>query len=137
MATKTVAAKLQIKPSATIWLSHPEYRSLIEPLPEGARVVDALADATVGLMFVDSAAATRAMCDTHRDELTRPTILWIAYPKGNKADINRDSLWKIVAEYGLRPNSQVAVDDTWSALRFRANRAGEGIFIGGTSRDEP
>ena len=25
--------------------------------------------------------------------------VWIAYPKGGRADINRDSLWPIVAEH--------------------------------------
>jgi hypothetical protein len=131
MAAKTIADKLQIKPNTTVWLSHPEHRSLIEPLPAGVQLVDNLADAMVGLMFVDSAAATRATCDAHRDELTKPSILWIAYPKGNKADINRDSLWKIVADYGMRPNSQIAIDDTWSALRFRPQGPGEAPFTGG------
>lgn len=131
MAAKTVAEKLQIKPNTTVWVSHPEHLALIEPLPDGARVVDTLAGAALGLMFVESAAATRELCDAHRDELAKPSILWIAYPKGNKVDVNRDSLWKIVADYGMRPNSQVAIDDTWSALRFRANREGEGTFAGG------
>lgn len=92
-----------------------------------------LSDATLGLLFVDSTASTRALCDVHRAALTQPAILWIAYPKGNKVDINRDSLWKIMAEYGLRPNSQIAIDDTWSALRFRAYKEGEQPFTGGTS----
>lgn len=125
---KTIAEKLQIKPNTTVWLSHPEHRALIEPLPDGAQVVGSPTEATVGLMFVDSAAKTRELCDARRDDLAKPNILWIAYPKGNKADINRDSLWKIVAEYGMRPNSQIAIDDTWSALRFRANREGEEPF---------
>jgi hypothetical protein len=130
---KTLAEKLQIKPNTTVWLSHPEHLALIGPLPDGARVVDELADATLGLMFVDSAAATRELCDAHHGDLAKPGILWFAYPKGNKADINRDSLWKIVADYGMRPNSQVALNDTWSALRFRANTAGEEVFTGGKS----
>jgi hypothetical protein len=131
MATKTIAEKLQIKPNAALWLSHPEHLPLVEPLPAGARVVGALGEATVGLIFVDSAATTREQCDAHRDDLAKPGILWVAYPKGNKVDINRDSLWKIVAEYGMRPNSQIAIDDTWSALRFRANKEGEEPFTGG------
>ena len=58
-------------------------------------------------------------------------MLWIAYPKGNRTDVNRDSLWPIVADFDMRPNGQVAIDDRWSALRFRSNRAGEGRFTGG------
>jgi hypothetical protein len=45
--------------------------------------------------------------------------------------VNRDSLWPILAEHGLRPVSQVAIDDVWSALRFRALRPGEPPFTGG------
>ena len=64
-------------------------------------------------------------------DLDKPRVLWVAYPKGNTSDVNRDSLWPIVAEFGMRPNGQVAIDDRWSALRFRANREGEEPFTGG------
>jgi hypothetical protein len=49
-------------------------------------------------------------------------LLWLAYPKmssGIKTDINRDRLWDAVKPSGWRPVRQVALDDTWSALRFR------------------
>jgi hypothetical protein len=58
-------------------------------------------------------------------------VLWVAYPKGNRADINRDTLWPILAEHGLRPITQVAVDGVWSALRFRPLKEGEEQFAGG------
>ncbi|HNT93760.1 MAG: hypothetical protein KDB91_02760 [Bacteroidales bacterium] len=52
--------------------------------------------------------------------------LWLAYPKGSsrryKTDINRDHGWEIVTETGFRPVSQVAIDDDWSALRFRNSK---------------
>jgi hypothetical protein len=133
MATKTIADKLQIKPNTSFWISHPDHLALIGPLPTEAHLVDELASASVGLIVGASAADVRASLDAHREQITAPAILWVAYPKGNKADINRDSLWKIVADYGLRPNGQIALDDTWSALRFRANREGEEVFTGGRS----
>ena len=49
-------------------------------------------------------------------------LLWICYPKqssGIKTDINRDTGWSVVQQAGLRPVTQMAIDDTWSALRFR------------------
>jgi hypothetical protein len=46
-------------------------------------------------------------------------------------NVNRDTLWPILSEYGLRPISQVAVDDIWSALRFRPLKPGEAQFTGG------
>jgi hypothetical protein len=121
MTTKTVADKLLVKPRTTVWISDGEHRPLVEPLPEGARHVDDLGHR----------AAVRRLLDEHRDQLARPAALWVAYPKGNKADINRDTLWPIVAEYDLRPNGQVAVDEVWSALRFRTLKEGEPPFTGG------
>lgn len=52
--------------------------------------------------------------------------LWMVYPKGTSrkysSDINRDHGWEAVLETGMRPVSQVSVDDDWSALRFRNAR---------------
>lgn len=48
---------------------------------------------------------------------------WFCYPKGTskkyKSEINRDSSWKLFAVHELEPVSQVAIDEDWSALRFR------------------
>ncbi|MER6952248.1 hypothetical protein ABT294_50390 [Nonomuraea sp. NPDC000554] len=131
MAAKTVADKLLIKPGSTVWISDPEHRGLVGPLPEGAGHVAELGQATVAVVFAADAAAARRVLDEHRDQLAEPATLWVAYPKGNRSDINRDTLWPIVVEYGLRPNGQVAVDEVWSALRFRPLKAGEPPFTGG------
>ncbi len=49
--------------------------------------------------------------------------LWMAYPKGTSrkyaTDINRDRGWDTVEETGFRRVAQVAIDNDWSALRFR------------------
>ena len=34
-------------------------------------------------------------------------------------DLHRDSLWEALKPTGWRPVTQVAIDDVWSALRFR------------------
>jgi hypothetical protein len=49
-------------------------------------------------------------------------ILWIAYPKlssGIKSDLTRDVGWESIFQAGFRPVTQVAIDETWSALRFK------------------
>jgi hypothetical protein len=129
--TKTIAEKLQIKPNTTVWLSDPAHLPLLTPMPEGVRESEGLGTASAAVLFAEDAEAVRKLLDEHTDDLTKPAVLWIAYPKGNKADINRDTLWPIVADYDLRPNGQVAIDDRWSALRFRPNKPGEGRFTGG------
>jgi hypothetical protein len=131
MSTKSIAEKLLIKPNTTIWLSQAAHRERIEPLPEGVRLVEQLEQATIALVFADDASSVRRILDEHKDQLAQPSILWVAYPKGNRADINRDSLWPILGEYGMRPIGQVAVDEVWSALRFRPIREGEAPFTGG------
>lgn len=131
LSAKTVAQKLLIKPGATVWSSHSDRLRLIEPLPEGVRTVGGLDEATTALIFADDEASVRAILAAHQDHLASPAHLWVAYPKANRTDINRDTLWPILAENGLRPITQVAVDDVWSALRFRPGKEGEAQFTGG------
>jgi hypothetical protein len=62
-------------------------------------------------------------------------ILWLAYPKGTskkyKSQINRDTGWNALGHEGFEPVRMVAIDEDWSALRFR--RAG---FIKNMIRDK-
>ena len=50
-------------------------------------------------------------------------LVWFAYPKGSSkkytCDFNRDTGWKQVEAAGFLPVRQVAIDEDWSALRFR------------------
>ncbi|MEV0896478.1 hypothetical protein [Actinoplanes sp. NPDC049802] len=129
--TKTIAEKLLIKPNSTVWLNEPARLPLLTPMPEGVRETGTLATASTAVLFAETAEAVREQLEQHRTDLDKPGAFWIAYPKGNNADINRDSLWPIVADFDMRPCGQVAIDERWSGLRFRANRPGEGRFTGG------
>jgi hypothetical protein len=131
MSPKSVAEKLLVKPDTTFWSSHPARLDLIGPLPDGVRQVDGPGQAATAVVFADDAASLRELLAAHADRLARPDVLWIAYPKGNRSDINRDSLWPIVGEYGMRPVTQVSLDEVWSALRFRPLKEGEAPFTGG------
>ena len=131
MSAKTVADKLMIKPDTTLWSSHPDRLGLIEPLPTGVQTVERPEQATTALVFADDADALLELLARHGKQLTRPNILWVSYPKANRTDLNRDTLWPILAEYGMRPVGQVAVDEVWSALRFRPLKEGEPPFTGG------
>ncbi|HEY8938238.1 MAG TPA: YdeI/OmpD-associated family protein [Cyclobacteriaceae bacterium] len=49
-------------------------------------------------------------------------LLWICYPKKSgsiKTDLTRDHGWDVITSAGLEVVSLVAIDDTWSALRFK------------------
>jgi hypothetical protein len=50
-------------------------------------------------------------------------IVWFAYPKGSSkrytCDVNRDTGWKILGAAGFEGVRMVAIDEDWSAVRFR------------------
>jgi len=50
-------------------------------------------------------------------------VVWFAYPKGSskkyKCEFNRDNGWAVLGNQGYEPVRMVAIDEDWSALRFR------------------
>ena len=50
-------------------------------------------------------------------------ILWMVYPKGTskkyRCEFNRDSGWAVLRQAGFESVRMVAIDEDWSALRFR------------------
>ncbi|UII56604.1 DUF3052 domain-containing protein [Cytobacillus spongiae] len=51
-------------------------------------------------------------------------LLWICYPKKSSktykgSDCSRESVAEVLASRGYEPVRQVAIDEDWSALRFR------------------
>jgi len=119
------------EPASTIWTSDAERLELVGPLPDGVATVDRLEDADVAVLFADDEAGLRAILARTGSELGRPRVVWVAYPKANRTDLNRDTLWPILVGFGMRPITQIAIDEVWSALRFRLLAEGEPGFIGG------
>jgi hypothetical protein len=117
--SRPVAEKLLIRAGTTLWTSDPSRLPLIGPLPAGVRVVDDPTAATTAIVFAPDERTVRAVFAAHVAALRGAAALWILYPKANRTDVNRDSLWRILADHGVRPITQIAVDDVWSGLRFR------------------
>lgn len=48
-------------------------------------------------------------------------LAWLAYPKAGQlgTDLNRDIVWKHMLARGVQAVRQIAIDEVWSALRFR------------------
>jgi hypothetical protein len=51
-------------------------------------------------------------------------LFWLSSPKKTgkiASDLSRDIVWELmkVMDTGLRPVTQISIDETWSALRFR------------------
>jgi hypothetical protein len=87
------------------------------------RNLDTVAAADFALAFCTKQAEVDAFATAAADKLEGDSLLWIAYPKGTskryKCDFNRDTGWAILGELGYEPVRQVAIDEDWSALRFR------------------
>ena len=125
METNPLIKKLRIQPGQRLLiLNAPEgYSSALGQLPEGAEVKD-VPDGVFDFVqvFVKSITELEKQVPVAIKAVKYDGLLWICYPKqssGIKTDINRDTGWSVVQKAGLRPVTQVAIDDTWSALRFR------------------
>ena len=104
--------------------------------PDGfARELDALQGVTVhtdaagldrvdfALAFVMTNAGLQAAADAVLPKAQGDAVVWFAYPKGSstryKCEFNRDSGWAPLGAAGFEGVRQVAIDEDWSALRFR------------------
>lgn len=118
--TRTVAEKLQIKPATRILLDGADAgrRALLDPLPEGVREV-AAGEAEVAVAFVEDRAGLEPWLASALPALRGARAVWIAYRKGGRADINRDSIWALADAVGWAPNANIAISEEWSALRIK------------------
>lgn len=71
--------------------------------------------------FVRSKAELATVAVPAIEAARRDRLAWIAYPKAGQlgTDLNRDILAGALAGEGVQPVRQVAIDEVWSALRFR------------------
>ena len=76
------------------------------------------------IVFVQSVADLEQLAAKVVASVREDGLVWICYPKKSsriKTDITRDHGWQVLRNLGYRPVRQVAIDSTWSALRFRQN----------------
>ncbi|MVM40806.1 hypothetical protein GO730_29095 [Spirosoma sp. HMF3257] len=75
------------------------------------------------IAFVKTQQEVDTLSPILADKLKGDCILWMTYPKGSskkhKCDFNRDTGWAALGKLGFEPVRMVAIDDDWSALRFR------------------
>lgn len=77
--------------------------------------------------FAMAFVLTQSECDQWSRRLAKAAdgdaVIWMAYPKGTSkkydCDFNRDTGWSVLGTAGFEPVRQVAIDEDWSALRFR------------------
>jgi len=101
----------------------PNYLKLLADLPEGA-VLDTRIDGQYAFvhLFVNNQAELAEFAPLALGALQYDGLLWISYPKRSSkvaTDLTRDRGWEPITGRGLQGVTQIAIDETWSALRFR------------------
>ena len=108
-------------------VNHPfEFASEVEAMKGTTSVITEISkcqELEFVLVFVKSIAEVDAIVPGIDKKLKGDGIVWLAYPKGTskkyKVEINRDNGWQSLGKHGYEGVRGVAIDEDWSALRFR------------------
>jgi len=75
------------------------------------------------LAFVTKQKEVNDLAPRINDCLASEGLLWFAYPKGSSkkyiCEFNRDNGWAALGSLGFEPVRMIAIDEDWSALRFK------------------
>lgn len=118
--------KLNLKQEDEIWvLNAPaEFSDAMHAAPCHINTLyDGFAPIHFALLFATRQDELNTLIPHIAGMLEGDAILWIAYPKQSSkrytCDFNRDTGWAMLGQYQLEPVRQIAINDDWSALRFR------------------
>lgn len=123
----TVFAKLNFKDQKQILILQPpaSFESELATL-KGVEIVRDLKKAkqvAFSLAFVIAQEEIDVLAPAIARKAEGDAIVWFAYPKGTskkyKSRINRDNGWNVFGREGFEPVRMVAIDEDWSAIRFR------------------
>ena len=125
MAQAALIKKLRIQAGQRLLILNapPGYIDWLGDLPEGARVSEVPEGKYQFVhLFVTNSEDLGRLRQAAMDAVEYDGLLWISYPKRSSkvaTDLTRDVLWELMGDTGLRPVTQVSVDEVWSALRLR------------------
>lgn len=116
------ADKLKLGADDVIWVigDSVEEKALLDPLPEGAETVDEPIDRmNAAILLADSAKGLHDRLDEVLPALGSTPVAWISYPTVGSAQIDRDTVARLVEVYGWGVGPEVRLDETWVAVRLR------------------
>ena len=80
-------------------------------------------DIAFTMIFATKQKEVDQFADRIAKQSIEDAVIWMVYPKGTSkkytCEFNRDNGWKRLGEHGFEPVRMVAIDEDWSALRFR------------------
>jgi len=126
----TVFAKLNLKDLKQIVVLDPpgSFEGELAAL-KGVEIIRDLKKAkevTFSLAFVTTQEQIDSLAHAIARKAGGDAIVWFAYPKGSskkyQSQINRDNGWNALGQEGFEPVRMVAIDEDWSAKRFRRAR---------------
>ncbi len=128
----TLLEKLQVKGNKSVLVlsSPPELSPLLQEISAAMKTARKAGAGPFELIlvYVQDSVALAAALEQARALLIHADLLWFAYPKKTSkrysSDLSRDFGWETLENLGFRPVRQIALDDDWSALRFRHQSAG-------------
>lgn len=138
MTADALARKLQVKETSRLWVwpGREDVPAALDELIGTVESADEPSGADSAVLLTRDRQAVDDALSAHLDALAGLRAIWVIYAKGNRTDINRDTLWNQLATYGWRAVTQISVDATYSALRIRPLKPGENPHThGGTSGD--
>jgi len=125
LTMNALAKKLMIKPNSRWLLQNAPagYQDSLLPLPDNASIVFSAEGEFNGIqLFVINSTELASELQVITPLLKADTVFWIIYPKKNsgiQTDLEMMGSWDVPVQYGLRPVASAAVNEVWTALRFR------------------
>lgn len=124
MAESAVLKKLRMKSGqrAAVVGAPDGVRNAVTEVPEGVDLSEQLlGEFDFILCFVKTKVEVGQMAPSLKAAMKPGAIMWLSYPKGRSipTDLNRDILGNLMLGFGLQAISNVAIDEVWSALRFK------------------
>jgi hypothetical protein len=123
MEASAIFKKLRLNDSGALLIVNApdEYIAILkdmayDTLPEGGKKYDFVQ------VFATKQEELERLCAELKDMGKYDCLFWACYPKGTgkiKSDIKRETVWTALELAGVQAVTQIAIDDTWSALRGR------------------
>lgn len=125
MTEASNAETLRISDGFVVWIvgTTVEGTSLLDPLPEGAEMIevrdeDEPESVDAAVLVADDRVALADRFDEVLPRLGSIPLVWISYRIDGSTDLDEDAIQELVADYGWFAEESVVLDESWAALRI-------------------